>query len=162
MSDVTYSVEQQCRAAHKALIDNVVSRTGTDPELVDALLADSGVTATSAELLDAVRFNAICLGAVVTAEIDGLPCNRSPAFRDAVDAAYIGYAQGLRTGAKNVSPYEQMIARIVAVTGENAFAVKHAMNGIGLAFGWQATPEGQVKAEMLTLARFQRAGETFH
>jgi hypothetical protein len=161
MSDVTYSVEQQCRSAHRALIDNVVSRTGTDPELVHALLADSGVTPSSAELLDAARFNAICLGAVVTAEIDGLPCNRSAAFRDIVDAAYIGYAQGLRTGA-NVSPYEQMVARIVIATGENAFAVKHAMNGIGLAFGWQATLEGQARAEMLTLARFQRSGETFH
>lgn len=152
---------ESIRKAHRALIENVVSRTGTDPHLVDVLLADSGVTPTSAELLDAERRNAIALGAVVAVEVEGLPCNRSAAFRDMIDTAYIGFAQGLRTGAA-VSAYERMVARIVVATGENAFVVKHAMNGIGLAFGWQATLEGQAQAEMLTLVRFQRAGETHH
>lgn len=161
MSDLAGFSGGECRKAYNALVNNVVSRTGTEAALIDALLRDSDVTSSSVELLDSARWNAIALGAVVASEIDGLPCDRSPAYRNVIDAAHIGLSQGLRTGA-NVSLYEQMVARIVVLTGENAYVVKRAIDGIGLPFGWQATPEGREKAERLTLARFLAAEATLH
>lgn len=161
MSDLSGFGGREFRKAFNALVDNVVSRTGTDAEHATAHLATLDITPSSAELLDSTRWNAIALGAVVAAEIEGLPCNHGPAYRNLVDAAHIGLAQGLRTG-ENVSLYEQMVARIVVVTGENAFVVKRAIDGIRLPFGWQATPEGRETAEKLTLARFLSAEATLH